>query len=479
MNVTRPLREQAHRTPDAIAYVGSRRKVLTYAALDRAVDALAARFTACGVVRGEVAMVALADPFRLLVGTLALARLGVPQGPMPFPVAHAQLAVVDDPAAADGIRRCIVLDDTWMEAPTDVPPVPMDDDGASVVLYCPSSGTSGARKFVPMSHALAHTRADRRAAPVRGVPLRDGPALRLACFIGLHSSFGLCSVLHALARGGTLVEPDRDAGRMAGWFLHSRASHLITSPIGLARLLDTLPPGRVPNGLDVIEVGGAVLPPRVLAAARERLCGVVMVGYGLTECGRVAGGEAADLAGQPTAVGYPYPDVEIRIVDHDAATVPAGAEGVVHVRSPRVASAYLDDAAATVATFRDGWVVTGDRGLLAPDGMLHIVGRADDVINCGGVKIDPLAVENALVALGGLVAAAAFGAVDDAGDMRLCAAVVPELPIAAEPFHALVRERLGPLAPVLILHLAELPRNANGKVLRQELARMAQAARPS
>jgi acyl-coenzyme A synthetase/AMP-(fatty) acid ligase len=65
---------------------------------------------------------------------------------------------------------------------------------------------------------------------------------------------------------------------------------------------------------------------------------------------------------------------------------------------------------------------------------------------------------------------------DDSGTVSLCAAIVPEVPFDADDFHARCRHKLGALAPVFIMHVPSLPRNVNGKVLRQELARMARAA---
>jgi acyl-CoA synthetase (AMP-forming)/AMP-acid ligase II len=474
MNLTTSLREQAARMPDAIAFVGVGGPTLTYGALDGAVDAVAARIRDRGLRAGNTVVLATRDAARQLVSALALARLGVAQAAPGFSAGPVDATLADEPSGEAG--RMLAIDDVCPRTFAPGTPVPVHDDAESILLYCPSSGTAGERKYVPMTHALALRRAERRAGQVRGVPRHDGPALRLACLIGLQSSFGFGSAMHALMRGGTVVEPDLDAGRLASWLLHSRVSYLVTSPIGLSRLLDALPAARVPNVLDAIEVGGAALPPNVLAAARERLCATVLIGYGLTECGRVAGAEASLLAGKPGAVGFPFPDVEVRIVGDDGAQLPRGDEGLVCVRSPRIAGAYAGDPAGSARTFRDGWVYTGDRGSLDADGLLRIAGRADEVINRGGVKIHPGAVEDALVALGGVREAAAFGVTDDSGTVSLCAAIVPEVPLDADDFHARCRQWLGALAPVFIMHVPSLPRNVNGKVLRQELARMARAA---
>ena len=91
----------------------------------------------------------------------------------------------------------------------------------------------------------------------------------------------------------------------------------------------------------------------------------------------------------------------------------------------------------------------------------------------GGIKMNPQAVERALLALADLREAAVFGVHDDHGRTVVCAAVVPNGTLDADEFHARCREQLGSRAPVFVMHLRELPRNAMGKVQRNELARMA------
>lgn len=477
MNVTTSLRLHAARAPHDIAYVGLPHPVLTYAALERAVDGAAARLAALGLRPGDTAVLATHDTLRQLVAGLALARLGVAQARAPFPPAQVAIALFDDRADTAPYGRAVPLAEVLAEAVTaPAASVPVHEDDAAVLLYAPSSGTTGEPRHVPITHALALRRAARRAAEVAGVPARDGQALRLACHIGLQSTFGFGSALHVLARGGTLLAAELDAARIASWLLHARVSYLVTSPIGLARMVDALPAQRVPNVLDAIEVGGATLPPALLATVRERLCSVVFVGYGLTECGRVAGAEATRLAQLPDAVGVPYPDVEIAIRDEAGAPVAAGESGVVWVRSPRNATGYFADPEATAIAFRDGWVRTNDRGSLGPDGVLCVLGRADDVINRGGVKIDPVTVERALAELGGVREVAAFGVPHGTG-IALCAAIVAEeATFDLDSFHARSRDALGPRAPDLVMQVRTLPRNANGKVERRTLVRMAQAA---
>ncbi|MFO1396591.1 MAG: fatty acid--CoA ligase family protein [Burkholderiales bacterium] len=477
MNVTTALRAHAARAPQHIAFAGLPTPVLTYAALERAVDVVATRLATLGLRAGDTAVLATRDTVRQLVAGLALARLGVAQAGPSFPAAFVSMTLADDPAEVAAHPNVAPLASVMADAFTaSAAPVPLHDDPDAILMHAPSSGTTGAVKHVPITQALAQRRAARRAAEVAGVPLREGQALRLACHIGLQSTFGMGSVLHVLDRGGTLLAAELDAARIASWLLHARVSYLVTSPIGLARMLDALPAQRTANVLDAIEVGGAALAPAVLGQVRERLGAVVFVGYGLTECGRVAGGDARRFADVPGAVGVPYPDVELMIRDDAGAAVPDGQAGIVWVRSPRNATGYFADPVASAAVFQDGWVRTNDWGSVGDGGVLRILGRADDVINRDGVKIDPAWVERSLVALGGIDEAAAFG-VPHGGGVALCAAVVAKAaPFNLDAFHARCRRTLGTRAPDLLVQVQALPRNANGKVERAALVRLVQAS---
>jgi len=481
MNASEPIRQQSLRAPDAVAYVSGRGAATTYATLERTIDAAARRLLALGLGAGQTAALATGDLFRYLVAALALARIGVAHAPITLPGHLTDVALIDAGAQDNRATRSLAFAAFWPDdprAPASDAPLRMHAGGAATFMICPSSGTTGTPRFVPLSHNLALRRALGRATAIAiagGAADADSAALRQACLIGPGSSYGFSSHLYALACGGTVLEPDH-VERIAAWIVASRVNRLILSPAALEIILRALPTEPMPNVLEQIEIGGATLRPHVYAAARERLCANIVVNYGLTECGRVAGATAETAQRTPGSAGYAYAGVTIEIVDDADRPVPPGAEGAIRIRSDRNASGYVGDPERSAATFRNGWVYPGDRGALDPDGLLRIAGRTDDVINRGGVKVSPAEVEGVLMTLAALSEVAVFGVPGDDGVPVVCAAVVPAARFDADAFHARCRERLGLKAPALIMHMRELLRNANGKVLRSELVRIAIAS---
>lgn len=492
MNCTEPIRRNARILPDAPALERTDGTIITYAVLDRMLDALAHRLRSLGLHPGHTVLIATSDGHRYLVAMLALARIGVTAAPSGLPPAVADLVLAD--ASADGIAhsRVVALRDLWPAAggfrglpfaappsgsspasgrPGELagsapPPAAMHHDGNAVALLAASSGTTaGDAKLIPITHDGLARRVMQR---ITNPPLLSGT--RHCCFVHPLVSYGLLAVLRTLWTGCTAIEPDLHA-EQASWLTASRVSHISISPIGLRRLLDVLPTRRVACDLRTIEIGGGVLPAATYALAQERLPATVIASYGSTETGSVAAAPFAGIVGRSDAAGYVLPGVMAQVVDADDQPLPSGVEGILRIRSASTATGYRGNPTASAKVFRNGWVYPNDRAVFDSDGLLRVTGRTDDVVVVEGAKVNPQAVETALMSLADLREAAVFG-VHDSELTGLCAAIVPNGALDADDFHARCRERLGARAPLLILHLSELPRNAMGKVRRTELARL-------
>jgi acyl-coenzyme A synthetase/AMP-(fatty) acid ligase len=203
---------------------------------------------------------------------------------------------------------------------------------------------------------------------------------------------------------------------------------------------------------------------------RRQLCSNIEVSYGTTEAGRLAIGGAERVPAVPHAVGTLVPWVEAQVLDDEGRVLPAGSRGLLRFRSDAFASGYLDDPDASAAVFHDGWYWPGDVGCILDDGCLVVEGRADDVINLGGTKIDPGEVEGVLMQDPSIADAAAYAAMGPQGLLRLLAAVVVREGYDEAQAMRRCRAVLGQKAPFRLVTLPALPRNSQGKLLRHELS---------
>jgi malonyl-CoA/methylmalonyl-CoA synthetase len=172
-------------------------------------------------------------------------------------------------------------------------------------------------------------------------------------------------------------------------------------------------------------------------------------------------------------VGRPLPGVELRIADGEGRALPQGEIGMIEIRGPNVFQGYWNMPEKTAAEFRpDGFFVTGDLGIIGPDGYVRIVGRGKDLIITGGLNVYPREIEAMLDELPGVEESAVVGLPhDDFGEGITAFLIARE---GASLSEDAVRESLaGKLArfklPKRVLFLESLPRNTMGKVQKAAL----------
>jgi HIP---CoA ligase len=209
--------------------------------------------------------------------------------------------------------------------------------------------------------------------------------------------------------------------------------------------------------------GSADIPVELIRRVAEELpFKTIMTGYGLTEAGTVTASRPGDsFEDIATTVGTPCEGLEIRIAD----------DGEVLVRGYSVMKGYLDDPAATAeAIDPDGWLHTGDLGTLTDHGHLKIIGRKKDMFICGGFNAYPAEIEGYLLEHPAVAQAAVIGVPDARLGQVGKAFVVPASPINADELIAWSKKRMaGFKAPRHIEFLNELPLNATGKVMKDQL----------
>ena len=472
MNLTDSLRRIAHERPEAVAVLRPRGTPLSFRQLDALVDALARRCAAMGIAPGDVVHVAIRGPFRLIVLQLALARMGAAASAFSLPPAIAAACLIEQPEDARLHPNAHAVDPAWFvpDAARPASPYPSHQDPRAIVALCPSSGTTGPPKAIPVTHAQM---AARIAAANAGLPVpREA---RMICVPSPASGYGYVSQLRTLYAGGTLVMAGTPEDIVAMSRTHG-VNRIVTVPFWILRIVEALPAGENLTTIEQIEVAGSFLPRRLHDLARERLGGRLWSVYGVTEAGCVAMApfDAMNLEGGE--VGRVLPGIGFAAFDADGRRLPPGTEGMLRVGGPVCSDRYVGDDAASVESFIDGWLATPDLGRVGPDGMVTLAGRLTDLIVVGGNRLRPSLIEDALLSVPSIDDAAAFGAAGEDGTTRLCAAVVARAPLDRRALDAALRERLPDALPSLVIQVPQVPRNAGGKILRDQLVAMARAA---
>lgn len=203
-------------------------------------------------------------------------------------------------------------------------------------------------------------------------------------------------------------------------------------------------------------------------------CPEMVILYGSTEAGPVSILRPRDVPARPESVGRPYLDVEVRLVGEDGTEVPRGAVGEITARSELTMQAYWRNAEETARTKRDGWVHTGDLGILDDEGFLTIVGRRKEVIRSGGESLFPAEIERVLLAHPAIREAAIVGIPDPHWGEAAVAAVVLHDGAALGPDEVIAHVRAhlaGYKRPRHVCFLAALPRTAASQQVHKPLLR--------
>ncbi|MFN5821139.1 MAG: AMP-binding protein, partial [Novosphingobium sp.] len=253
-----------------------------------------------------------------------------------------------------------------------------------------------------------------------------------------------------------------------------RVSHLHMVPTMFNRLLalpDQVRRRHDLSSLVAITHGAAPCPSDVTRAMIDWLGPVVREYYAMTELGIVACSTSAEWLAHPGSVGRAAPGVDIRIMDEGGADLPTGMAGDICVRHAGTDAVYYHNAPEKTASLRrNGFVVTGDIGVLDADGFLTISDRRTDMILSGGVNIYPAEIEAALLGHPAVADAAVFGLPHAEFGEQVAAVLQYRAPVAETELRAFLKERLADFKlPKLIRAIDALPREDSGKVRKRLL----------
>ncbi len=391
----------------------------------------------------------------------------------------ANMAAVELPR---GVGR-LSTEDTLQSTPH--APRPAVTEGRRALMVY-TSGTTGKPKGVVTTHA------NLRAQVTSLIAAWEWRADdRIPLVLPLHHVHGIINVLTcalwAGARCEMLVRSDRfDAERVWSRIGDGDLTLFMAVPTIYRKLIaawEAAPPERrraLSAGcgrMRLMVSGSAALPVQTLERWREITGHVLLERYGMTEIGMAL---SNPLQGErrPGFVGSPLPGVEVRLVDDAGEPVPPGTPGEIEVRGPGVFLEYWRRPEATAAAFRHEWFRTGDVAVVE-DGAYRILGRKSvDIIKTGGYKVSALEIEEVLRTHPAVAECAVVGVEDAEWGERISAAVElrGEGELTLPALQTWARERLATYKlPRALRCVSALPRNALGKVMKAEVAKLFRA----
>ena len=320
-----------------------------------------------------------------------------------------------------------------------------------------SSGTTGARKSVGYTTAILTSILQSEATILPD----SGRDCAIIIFYDFVSTAGYRYMLRALHDGRPLYMIGLGS---FGHIVETMASfHVVAVQGQLPDIINAysqrfdLAPRRS------IHVIGATIPAATWAHLTPSRFGYASNGYAPSEALRVA----YSSLGAPYTL---YDDAEVRIVDDRGVEVAAGDSGLIELRNPRMVSGYLWDPDLTKRHFVDGWFRTFDIGRMPTARTLIVSGRADDMLNIGGIKIMPGPLEERLRRLAGVSEAVVVAIPDRNTISRMHVIIEGERESLDTAFAAAVRDTIGAAGFDFFLHcLTEFPRTETGKIQRNAL----------
>jgi acyl-CoA synthetase (AMP-forming)/AMP-acid ligase II len=371
----------------------------------------------------------------------------------------------------------------WDALPdSELPDLPIAPDDDAAILY--TSGTTGRpkgalhthRNFVTNILSVGYSNA--RAALRRGeAPPEPQPRTALVVIPLFHCTALSAMLMGTMVAGHTLVFMRKwDPLEAMAIIERERVQMTGGVPTIAWQLLEHPERSRFDlSSLETISYGGAPAAPELVRRIREEFGALPGNGWGMTETtATVTSHVGEDYLNRPDSAGPPVPIADLKIMSLGGTEeLPVGEVGELWARGPQVVKGYWNQPEASAATFVDGWVRTGDLARLDEEGFLYIVDRARDMVIRGGENIYSIEVENVLFDHPAVTDAALIGLPHRTLGEEPAAVVhlAPGASATEEELKAWVRERLAVFkTPVRIAFLPQpLPRNANGKILKNEL----------
>jgi long-chain acyl-CoA synthetase len=498
MNLADFLRDTARRIPDhpAIRFEGHS---ITYAEMNRKVDALCRGFTRSGIKPGDVCVQMMPSSLNWALVYYALAKMGAFVVPVNFLFRQRELDyIIRDSGARAFIGHHDYLNDAvpalnahpavairiaeGENLPTgfiplkdlfggngDFPTYPTKDDDPFAVIY--TSGTTGEPKGAVLTHKSLMSDVT-AVSKVRHTESHD----IVLSVLPLFHIYGQTHSLNISIYCGLTIRmwTNFDAAKVLDAIEEEESSILYAVPTMVNRLVElaeSKPPER--SSLRFVISGGAALPVEVLHRFEKIYDATIYESYGLTEFSPTCVENPFGRETRPGSIGLPIPPFKTKIVDKNDQDVAVDEVGELCIKGSAVMKEYLNKPGATARALRDGWLHTGDLARMDEDGYIFIVDRKKDLIIRGGYNVYPREIEEVLYTHEAISEAAVIGVPHKDLGEEIAAMIVlkPGAKATADDLRQYVKSQVAPYKyPRVINFLNELPKTAAGKILKRAIS---------
>jgi acyl-coenzyme A synthetase/AMP-(fatty) acid ligase len=476
MNLYARLHHLAQYQPARTA-VETAKARLSYAEFELLTRRIAGELRRLGVGKGDVVGIRMRETPENMATMFAVMRLGAIMLPLDWRGTQAEFSriaerfqpkavVNDDNPALDWFSPILRTQSFASLAADDGPVADVVD---APLIYSLTSGTTGEPKAMIVTQEQLLARVCNRAIGDMFLP-----SDKFLNTLPLAYTAGREHAISAMLAGGTLAlfpvlfQP----GELVAFVSDRGVTALNLSPnmsralIGARRTDGTL---LLPDLRVLISTTGK-LQPEDRANLRKFVTPRLIDYYGSTAAGTIAILDREEDEHDPTAVGRPAIAMDVEVADENGVSVRDGEFGRIRVRGPAVAMPMAGQVGSDEEGFRDGWFYPGDLGVMMPNGVLHLHGRAADLIKRGGLMVHAQEVEQALRRHPSVADVAVVGAPSVELGQEVVAFIVAKSPVEPKELTRHSRQEVAPFKiPSRFVFVETLPRNANGKVTKNEL----------
>ncbi|HEX3989080.1 MAG TPA: long-chain fatty acid--CoA ligase [Verrucomicrobiae bacterium] len=343
------------------------------------------------------------------------------------------------------------------------------EESLALIIY--TSGTTGHPKGAMLSHANMLS----NVASCKIELLAVGEDRFVVLLPMFHSFMLTVGVLLPMLIGGSivLIKTLHPPKNIIAEIIQHRATLLPAVPQFFRALAQSPLPPESPLRLCIS--GGAPLPAETLREFTARFPIPLLEGYGLSEASPVVSFTPIRGPWKAGSIGRPITDVEVTIQNDAGEILPARQIGELCVRGPNVMQGYWNLPTETASALRNGWLLTGDIGYVDEDGYFYITDRKKDMLLVNGINVYPREVEEVIYQFPGVKEAAVIGIPDSRRGEQPLAFIAAQdgITLDEKALHEFLREHLADYkVPRRLVFLPALPRNATGKVLKNELRKL-------